>query len=494
MSKVKNLNKQIEKFSYFLNPIKTILKINAYADLNTLDKIDFFGQREEFQRKLMTNIYFPYIIEKFIVFAVGTKKNIELNKITQIYSESINIGNNIAHNNDGIFLSELFFYIGNEQIPLQEINYTQMFYRYTVLFNDSVSQTIAKEILGVELDKFIVLCWALGSFILNSKTTPIKLNISKFSSFILKGKNEFTQNDINNFIDYVSIDRETFKEKYYTLRKVNLDIKESFLDDETLDRIDRYLPKVSFHYPLLKDGDNYYITSFTAIIEFLKLGRVYSDISENKIYNKYKIKILGTQVEKYLRNEIELYCDRLQIEKKIYGDENYKIGKQEYSAPDVIFETDNYIFIIECKTSAFNLITSIQNFKKEVSSRIEKDLEKSEKNVKRYLDEKKQNETKKIYKFLMYFNSTPITLSSLKFELFKDTDFILTDINSIEYLFMLQGKKLDIVIDNFLIEEKKGNHNTLYDFLRINYSIDNTIIENIFEKKVKFILGEIINE
>ena len=252
---------------------------------------------------------------------------------------------------------------------------------------------------------------------------------------------------------------------------------------------------MSFFYPLIKEDTKYYFSSYTAIFEFLKLERVFTDISENKdIDKKYKRDILGKKlIEEYTRNQALVFKNNhknMNIE--VYGGLEYEhknLRKQNKKSdePDVIFETDDFYIFIECKNSISHLITTIHNFGDKIKDRIKKDFDKSETNINKYIEQHDINNTnKKIYKFLMYFNATPVSISELKFDIFKDSDFILTDISSIELLFRVIEQKLDDVIDAYV---KQEGH-SLYDFIKFNeievYSTDLESLE-ILAKNDKYI-------
>ena len=49
------------------------------------------------------------------------------------------------------------------------------------------------------------------------------------------------------------------------------------------------------------------------------------------------------------------YNEENNVGGRVYGDEEYTVGRNLYKDPDIIFETDDYIVIIECKTTPFSL-------------------------------------------------------------------------------------------------------------------------------------------
>lgn len=463
------INKFVSKYAYSDKTKHYLLKIDAYASINTKDSINVFNNTEIFQSINQTKISFPYIIEKFIVFGKNNgKKSIEYNAISKIFD----MGNQIYDKN--LTYEKLIFNADKEQLRFQDNNYFQLRYRYLNLFkNDKTSQQIIKHILKMELDKFILLYLSFVLFIKNFKNVEIFLDEKKFKRFILCGEFNFSDKNISDFLEYISISKEDFKKEYNLLRTFDVDITNNLLSNEVLSKIDRILPKISFYYPLIKENSKYYFTSFTAVFEFLKLERVFSNISENKDINKYyKENILGKKlIEEYVRNQANIFLmNNKTIYSKVYGGEEYKVDKQKFDEPDVILESDKYYIFIECKNSISHLIKSIHSFDQKIKDRIEKDLDKSKKNFERYVKNHTINQNKKIYKFLMYFNATPVSTSSLKFDLFENSDFILTDISSIELLFRIKNQKLDNFIDEYI----KQNKYSIYEYITFKKITTNT--------------------
>ncbi len=479
------LIKLIKKYNYADKVRYKLLAIDSYADFKDLQgSINFFNDEHAYNK---TKIYFSYLLEKFIVFnTVAGKRTIENNKIFKIFNLTNQLG--LGTYTKELTLEKLSFLIDYEQIRFQYDNNKNLQYRYLKLFsNNDTTKEIINLVLKMSLDKFIVLSLSFVLFIRNSKKVSIKFDIEKFKYFILKGQNSFTKNDINNFIQYISIDKQSFIKKYYTIRKINFNDDEEILSDELLKEVDRYLPKVSFYYPIIIENNNYYISSYTAIIEFLKLERVFTEISENKDIDKnYRSDILGKKlIEEYVKNEANVFQEKYKIDLKIHGGQVYNVSKNKFDEPDCILETSNYIIFIECKNSISHLIKSIQNFDDKIKNRISNDLKTSDDNINRYLQNHTSAANKKIYKFLMYFNVTPISIANLKFNLFPKNDFILTDIGSVELLFRTDCKDLSQIINEY---ENQHNDDPLYDFLFYNYNVSNDNIDYELDKIKKDIL------
>lgn len=478
----KKINNFVAKYSYSDNIKKILLGYDAVANLRIENNKNFFDStyREEFQKILLTKIFLPYMIEKFIVFSKENgKTKIENNALYKIY-------NMVDKIYDKELAYEKLFFLGDkEQIRYQDKNYLQLRYRYMNLFlNDNTSQQIIKYVLKMDLNQFILLYLSFVSFICNFKEVEIYLDIVKFKQFCLNGEFNFSDKNINDFIEYISISKKDFQDKYFLLRKKECDDSKNLLSNEKLSKVDKMLPKLSFFYPLIKQDTKYYFSSYTGILEFLKLERIFTEISENKdILKNYKGDILGKKlIEEYTRKQAQKYKNNHKnMNIKVYGGLEYKHQNhtkqnKKLDEPDVIFETDDFYIFIECKNSISHLIKTIHDFDDKIKDRIKKDLNTSEINVKKYIEQDNiGDKNKKIYKFLMYFNATPVSVSGLKFDIFKDSDFILTEISSIELLFRVKTQKLNDVIDDYINQ----NELSIYEFIKFNeIEVDTTDFEN----------------
>lgn len=493
---IKTLINKIKQF-YYSDEIKYfLLRIDNYAFFQVEDTIDFFSKaHKEYQlQQLTTRIYLPYLIEKFIVYGSNkptSKKDISTQDFHSLYNDANNLkGIDLK---EGEVFSRLFFSMGYEQFVLQEDDSIRRLYRFKKLFEDCpITKQIADSIFSMDLDKFIVLLYAFLAYLNKSKLTMIQVDVCDFKKFVVNPHNGFSAQDIDYFVDYLTISNEEFKKQYFNLRKVDGKPSNSFLNYDEQSKIDKTLPKISFFYPLYKDEfrHNIYIISYTAIVQFLRLDRVYYDIVENKIEKDYKSRYLGPLIEKYVKDIIEQFISKhaLQSEISVKIGEKYYIGGNEVSEPDVIFETEKSIFIIECKTSAFNLIQTLQNFSKDAASKIEHDLDVSTKNIERYFEHRNPYNEKKVYKFLMYFNASDVMTTALKPNRFEQTDLILTSIEAIECLFRVSNDSLENVLDTFIELSKKGENNSLYTTIRTRYDIDDSKEEEYFNNLAKEIL------
>lgn len=494
---IKTLINKIQKF-YYSDEIKYfLLRIDNYALFQAEDTIDFFSKaHKEYQlQQLTTRIYLPYLIEKFIVYGSNnptSNKNISIQDFHSLYNDANNLEG--IDMKEGEVFSRLFFFMGHEQFALQEDDSIRRLYRFKKLFEGcQITKQISDLIFSMDLDKFLVLLYAFLAYLNKSKFTMVHVDVNNFKKFVINPHNDFSTQDIDCFINYLTISNEEFKKQYCNLRKIDGKPSNNFLNYNEQSKIDKTLPKISFFYPLYKDENtqNIYITSYTAITQFLRLDRIYYDIVENKdIDINYKSKYLGPLIENYVKNIIEQFIIKypLQTNASVKTGKKYFIGKQEFSEPDIIFETEKSLFIIECKTSAFNLIQTLHNFSRDASSKIEHDLDVSTNNIKRYFEHRNQGNEKKVYKFLMYFNASDVMTTALKPNRFEQTDFILTSIEAIECLFRVSNDSLENILDTFIELSKKGENNSLYTTIRTRYDIDDSNEEEYFETLAKGIL------
>ena len=120
------INKFVAKYSYNDNIKKVLLQYDASANIK-LNNNNFFEltNKDEFQKTNLTKIFFPYMIEKFIVYRKETgKKSIENNAIYKIF----NMANKIY--DDELTYEKLVYLIDKEQIRFQDKNHLQLKYRY----------------------------------------------------------------------------------------------------------------------------------------------------------------------------------------------------------------------------------------------------------------------------------------------------------------------------------------------------------------------------
>jgi hypothetical protein len=447
---VKSIINKIQKYEYS-DDIKQLL---LHIDSN---KIDIFekptdNEDDKYMHTLETRIFIPWLVEKFIVFSQEKgKNNITINDIKVLHNDFNKLGDmkdKRVSLKDMHLYNAIMFLICSEQLELQEGDFKNRALRIYKLFHDcTTSQKIIHDILHMDFDKFITLSRYIYIYLIEIDST-IEIDIKNFKKFVLNASHTIQEVDINNFLDYITIDIKCFKEQYNTIRSDAE--KHTAISFEEQTSIDRYFPKISFFYPLYKDNNGkIYLTSITALEEFLKFNGVYYDIAENKIEKDYRQKYLGGLIEKYVLNIIKDFIQTNNIQEyKLINSEKYRVERNEFETPDIVFEMEECAIFIECKTSAFNLIKSIHHFKKDIADRIKEGLQNSQENVDRYLKHQNSFDSKTIYKFLMYFSVQHWSLIPVA-NFIPKTDFIITDISVIEVLFEIDAKQLREALDSY---------------------------------------------
>lgn len=449
---IKTVINKVKKFSYSDKIKFFLLSLNNPFLSNKSSIFPFISNMELPHQEFVTQVFTSWIIEKFIVFGDNNGKEELLKKeFIDIYNDHRSL-KDIELSDENIFLSNLFFMLYQEQITLQEKNYDENFLRIKNLFEDcEISQNIIKNKLGMDLGKFYSLCCALLVFLGRENKTKFILNIEEFKKFVMINNNGISDVNVKNFIEFLTISIDDFKKEYFEIRKNR---NGSILTYESQTKIDKYLPKISYLAPLYKDNNEIiYITSFTALKEFLKMDRVYYEIVEKNSIKDYKSLYFGKLIEKYVRKTIKKFLIENNIQEKQYlmigSDYKYKVNRNEFESPDIVLELNDFIIVIECKTSAFHLIKSIHSFNKNISNQIQEDLNKSKTNLDRFIKHKKY-ENKKIFKFLMYFNAKNISLSAIA-DFLKEKEFLIVDISVIEILFQIEKEKMIIALNDYFV-------------------------------------------
>lgn len=439
--------------------------------------------------KLMQKINITYLIEKYLVYEKDTGiKRINPNEIVK----ATNIISRQSTFKKDNLLSELFFYLSYEQFSLQDNRFIIDYYRIVNIFQHSQDALkIIEKRFGLDIFKLINLHYVLVILIFDSKSPSIKFSIKGFKNRLLKSINNITEKEIDIFLNNLLITKKEFKNKHLYFRykkdskgnlffcKNNEPISMSW---EEQSPIDRSFPKISYSYPLLLENniETMILTSYTALRESLKLERY---IREINLISNFRGSYFGPLLEKYIGNFFTEFYNENNLDVKIYGNEEYYIGKDKFDAPDVIIETKDYIIFIESKTSAFNLEKALKNFSDEDYKKYFEDIEKSSKNIKRYLDENSNLKMKKIYKFISFIVPQSAMVSALPNDKKKiydiDNDLIITDLNSLEALTSLFEKDIIKVIDSFIAGD---TFNTLYHFCQTEYGIDMSKYQEFFDK------------
>lgn len=456
---VKHLIRELKEKKY--NPIihYSILRYDAYSfsKFNFKNKLDFFDNEKVDKLKyLLTNIFFSNFAEKYIIYTDSENKDDVTFQDMRDYHDMIVNSKGVEEKKN--ILANIFFKISHEQMIFQERYFEQYFFRMICIFEDcEISKGKVKEITSLDFEKLIVLIWFLYTHIVaqDKVISIIDREVFKDSNY---GENitNISYKEIDIFLDFISVSKDEFKEKYFFFRKGNND---KILSYEKLEYIDQYLPKPSYYYPFIKTEDkNLQLISYTALNQFIHLERVFSLIADSDI--DYRTRILGDLLEKYI---YKLFLNFQSVQ----GDDVIKVHyyeEQEYYPtkritrhyPDIIVEGQEYIIFIESKSSALKLKQAIQNFEKEAFTSTVKAINKSKTNINEFLKYNPlglQNiETKKIYKFVCFNVISSSMLSALLSADFIDAeDLVMTDLSSLE-LFSHPSDKIDIInfLDNFI--------------------------------------------
>lgn len=506
-SNLKKLINLISKYTYSMENHLKLLELDAFAN-NLIEeepkifesKYNELSKLNQFSYKMQLKIFTNYFIEKFFVYSQNKNKTLISNQdIVTCYS----IANNLTYFGKENLLNKVFFYLPFEQFTLQRNDFLLHYYRLSNLFSKE-AQKIIEDNFGLSLNKIMNLHYILAVLI-NEHKLSVNFSIKSFKKHILNSIKNISEKEIENFLNYFLISFDEFKNKHkdYRLKKVlvgkeyklSLDSKNNPIKISWKEQspIDKSLPKVSFFYPLIKDSlydDIMILTSYTALNQSLKLERLVYDIFSMK--NNFKGEYVGPAIEEYIKYIFkEFYKENNTNNIKIYGNEKYKIKgiSNEFDAPDIIIELDDYIIFIESKTTAFHLERALKSFEKEEFIRFHKEMEKSTKNINRYLDNYSNLKSKKIYKIISFIVPASAMVTAIpdyKNEFKIDEDLIVLDLTSLEILLNLDEKNITKIIDNFILDKE---HKTLSHYCESKYTFNlekfNVYFEN--DKTFEFI-------
>lgn len=475
--KKKNCFTRYKSLVNFLQKIKfddkshyQLLSADAYANNNLIDDgIDYF---DKFYNHKLTidhleyKLFIPYIMEKMIVFTnvTGIEPLFLQNNMFKIFNTFNELNNFSKSSGSDFSLKKFIFMLSYEQLYIQEDSYTSDMLRLKNLYKDipEVDELMKKK-FGLHFNKFIFLHWILFSYIIKNKKTTIYFSISDFKAFATKSDDiSISTQEIELFLEYVLISKEDFKAKYVDIRKDKN--TGEFISYERMTYLDRYLPRISYWHPLIKIKDKMMLVSYTSLLQFMKFDRLYSFIYHNNHIKDFKSKIHGHCVSDYIRN----YAKNIVSKAKIYGDEEYYIGKDKVQAPDVIIEFDTYVLIIEAKSKPFDLVKALTDFDNYDFKKIETDRDKSVKNISRYLKHQNAFDGKKIYRFVCYFFEHPVMLSDMD-DIYDLERIMITDVISIENLLSIKSKNHDVILEDFLESRKKHDTSALSHFCKSKY-------------------------
>jgi len=247
--------------------------------------------------------------------------------------------------------------------------------------------------------------------------------------------------------------------------------------------LDRYLPRVSYWYPLIKVEDKIMLVSYTSLLQFMKFDRLYSLIYHNEDITDFKSKIHGHCVSDYIRE----YAIKKAPEAKIYGDKEYTVRRNKYDEPDIIIEFETYVLIIEAKSKPFDIVKALADFDNYNFHRINDDRDKSIRNIDRYLKHINPFENKKIYRFVSYFFEHPVMLSAME-DITELERIIITDVSSIENLLSIKSKGYNEVIEDFLVLREKNDTSSLSQFCLSHYAEEVNKYDSEFDDFIKSFL------
>lgn len=465
-----------------------LLSADAYANSNLIDDgVDYFDKLYGLKlnvEHLMYKLFIPYIMEKMIVITNerGREPLFLQNNMFKIFN-SFNELNNFSKSDGTFSLGKFMFMMSYEQMYIQENSYIKDMLRLKNLYKDSVEvDDFIKGEFGLPFNKFIFLHWILFAYIIRNKKTTVYFSIADFKAFSV-GSTEFniTDEEIDNFLEYVLISEEEFKEMYFEIRKDKQTGK--YISYDRMTYLDRYLPRVSYWHPLIKVEDKIMLVSYTSFLQFLKFDKLYSLIYHNKDIVDFKSRIHGHCVSDYIRE----YATRKVPEAKIYGDEKYIVGRNKYDEPDIIIEFETYVLIIEAKSKPFDIVNALTDFDNYSFHKIDGDRDKSIKNIDRYLEHKNSFEGKKIYRFVSYFFEHPIMLSHM--ENITDLERVMiTDVISIENLLSIKSTGHDKILEDFLASRKNNDTSSLSHFCLSHYSEELRRDDSEFDDFVKSFL------
>lgn len=445
-------------------------------------------------------IFIPYIAEKIVV---QSNPNLKINHkyneryiLNHLYNSTIESGNfNVK---DKEFINKFMFFYAYEQFSVQETaNYQLEVLRLLTLYKDypEVNQFCVDEI-GLSLEELCICTILFFIHFIKYDKVAIAYPLKNFHEYT-NNINGITKEKVDKFLDFILIDEKEFKNKYNFLRKKSPEKNNDFISFNKLQTIDRFLPKVSFHYPFITDKNKEYIflISYSSFLESSKLERLYMYFYENTKIKEFRSRIHGPALERYIRD----FAKKHTTAADIYGDEIYyplkedgkPNKKKKLDAPDVIIEFENFVIFVECKSKPFNILEALKNYDTYDFSRLLKDIDKSLENINNYLTYKQNYKGKKIYKFIAYFFNHPMlldsTLSKLKgFDNSCPEEIILTNIHALEEFFNIKSSSLDKVIEHFYTSHKKDNL-AFGKFIRTNYydEVDSKIVNQEFQDFIK---------
>ena len=505
MSNLQRLIREVSSLSFSPHNYAVLLSIDKYGAFGDgvniyLDVNKFTGEAKSIRPetdRLMTKLFTAYLLEMYVCYADGdfeifidtaywktrqpksaARSIASLVKIQRLY-------NDIYAESHGTLspIANLMLPIAHEQIEMQE-GYERYLNRFYNIYgsNEEINE-IFKARFGISLKTYMALSWGVFTYVFQKKPT---FDSDELMAYLSSTK--ASSDELEIFLGMISLSREELKNKYESYRK-NEDGK--YLEWNQRSAVDKCLQKVSFFYPLIKTGNKYILVSYTAMQEFLKFHGLYRAMTSE--IKDFKSIYSGALFENYVRAMAQKYSDENMLNAKIYGDEEYYISKKESRRePDVIFETDDYVLIIECKTSPYspNLVKNLDPKYMYIGQGIDKSI----KNIEDFLTYRaKALDAKRIIKLVVFYEGIHMAFSLLKKEideLSKGYDINVIDVDTLELLLAEYSKPIPDILDEYT-EFEKTNSTNLNSYLRGLITSDACLEdeENIMRKILSEDLG-----
>lgn len=486
----------MDKYGAFGDGTNVFLEINPYTK-------KIYSKRKGTDR-LSTKLLTSYLLEMYIADSVGDKEIFidtsywiqhqpKFNKSNHLQISTIYNLYNDFHPKKFESLSAiatLLLPIAYEQIDIQD-GYESHFNRFFAVYgSNSEINRLYFEKYGISLKYYMAIAWGLLAYIVNNK---YRFSTNDFIAFM--SSTTSTENEIRTFLYLISLTRAEFKKKYEFFRKHD---DGTYLEWGEREAVDKALPRVSYFFPLIRDGDVFTLISYTALQEFMKFRGLYRSLTEGLKDLHFKQQYSGPLFEAYVRNMVLKYNINNNLEAMVYGDEKYYISKgKEKRAPDTIIETDDYIVLIECKTSPFSL-NLVKYLETQYLHNLEESIKKSVINFDTFLSySHKNNCGKKITKIIVFYEGIHMAFTMLKEEI-KDlsnvSDVFIMDIESLELLLSEYIRPIPEILNGFLDAERTSSTN-LNGYIRAILRNEETSIkeDTILAHIVKDQLGLEIN-
>lgn len=452
--------------------------------------------KEPYLDQLKSRFFTSYILEMYTAFAC-VNKNIfidnthlrifqspfhphthqSMNKMYNFYN-SFSTKKNVSLSSVANILLPIVY----EQIDLQD-SYESHFNRFYKIYgsNEEINDLFYAK-FNISIKKYIAISWGLLGFIYEQR----EFSLDQFIRFM--ASTTITSTEIIIFLNLISLTREEFKEKYLYFRKYD---NGQFLDWEDRESVDKALPKVSYFFPLIRTKDKYCLISYTAIREFMKFKGLYRNMTLGLIDQNFKQRYSGPLFEAYVRALVTDYNDSNKLKANISGDGIYHIKKgHEKREPDTIFETDDYIIFVECKTSPFSL-NLVKYLHSDNLKQLEDSIQTSSTNIDTYINfHRIDSNDKKIIKIVVFFEGIHMAFTMLKSDIkkfSKDEALFVMDIESLELLFSEYTKPIPEILEGFLMEDNSQGRN-------LNGYIQSTLKNKKYLNEENEILHKIVRE